>query len=92
MPPSLISALYSVLQCIETFTLDMMLRESRLKLVFSHSFITVMSEKGKKEREREGGGNKSKYKKRNVNMCGTECIQQTKLCLFFNNGFEKQVS
>lgn len=68
-----------------------MLWESRLKLVFSHSFITVMFEKEKKK-EREGGGNKSKYKKRNVNMCGAECIHQTKLCLFFNNGFEKQVS
>lgn len=67
--------------------------ESRLKLVFSHSFITVMfKKKKKKKREREGGGNKSKYKKRNVNMCGAECIQQTKLCLFFDNGFEKQVS
>lgn len=34
----------------------MMLPESRLKLVFSHSFITVMFKRGKKKREREGGG------------------------------------
>lgn len=67
--------------------------ESSLKLVFSHSFITVtFKEEKKKKREREGGGNKSKYKERNVNMCGIECIQYTKLCLFFDNGFEKQVS
>lgn len=66
--------------------------KSRLKLVFSHSFITVMFKKEKKKGGKRRWGNKSKYKKRNVNMCGAECIQQTKLCLFFDNGFEKQVS